>query len=279
MKVVRHSDPDAFLAAATPMAARGEASASFFITWAHAMKRTPPSAAERVYMATCSDGAVMGAAIQRDEGPVIIGRSDIAAARAFAADLAGDLPALCGVMGSPAPAEAFAQTWSALTGRGHRVRVRLLQHRLGAVNEVPRAPGAARVATEADLDWLAARHAAFIVETGVHDSPERVAAMLPRRVSRGDFRIWEDGARVAFVGYNDAAPEFARVAPVYTEPDRRRRGYATALVALLSRELIARGKRALFLTTDAANPVSNSVYARIGYRVESDDCALDFVSP
>ena len=43
MHVTRHSDPDAFLAAAAPMAARGQASASFFTGWAHAMKRTPPT--------------------------------------------------------------------------------------------------------------------------------------------------------------------------------------------------------------------------------------------
>ena len=54
MPVIRHTDPDAFLAAAAPMAARGQASASFFSGWAHAMKRTPPAAGERVYLATCA---------------------------------------------------------------------------------------------------------------------------------------------------------------------------------------------------------------------------------
>ena len=88
MPVTRHSDPDAFLAAAAPMAARGQASASFFIGWAHAMKRTPPAADERIYLATVRDGATYGVAIRRDDGPVIIGQSDAAAAIAFADDLA-----------------------------------------------------------------------------------------------------------------------------------------------------------------------------------------------
>jgi len=277
MDVIRHSDPDTFLAASAPMAARGAASASFFTTWAHALKRTPPSAAERLYLATCADGARMGAAIQRDDGPVIIGRSDAEAAAAFAADLARDMPELRGVVGSPKSAETFARTWRTLTGRPHRLRVRLLQHALTEVNDVPPVPGAARVATESDVEWLIDRQIEFIVEAGVPDPPERVREFLPRRVARGDFRIWDDDGAVAFAGFNDAAPEFARVAPVYTLPDRRGRGYATALVAELSRELIARGKRMLFLTTDAANPISNSIYARIGYRVESDDCAFDFV--
>jgi predicted GNAT family acetyltransferase len=102
---------------------------------------------------------------------------------------------------------------------------------------------------------------------------------MGKRVERGEFRIWDDGARVAYAGFNDAAPEFARIAPVYTLPDRRGRGYATALVAVLSRELLARGKRRLFLTTDLANPTPNAIYARIGFRPEGDDWHLDFVDP
>ncbi len=100
--------------------------------------------------------------------------------------------------------------------------------------------------------------------------------MLPERVARGDFRIWDDGGRVAYAGFNDAAPDFARIAPVYTLPAHRGRGYATALVAAMSRELLARGKRKLFLTTDLANPTSNAIYARIGFRAENDDCAPRF---
>jgi predicted GNAT family acetyltransferase len=100
---------------------------------------------------------------------------------------------------------------------------------------------------------------------------------MPVRVARGDYWIWDDGARVAYVGYNDAAPDFARIAPVYTLPDRRGRGYATALVAAISRELLARGKRRLFLTTDVANPTSNAIYARIGFVAETDEYHFDLI--
>jgi len=279
MHVTRHSDPDAFLAAAAPMSARGEASASFFTGWAHTMKRNPPAAGECVYLATCDDGNSYGVAIRRDDGPVIIGESDAAAAMAFAVDLACDWPELQGVVGAPAGCDAFARRWRELTGRIHVLRVRLRQHTLTEVKLVPTTPGASRIATRTDTEWLIERQIAFIAEVGMPDSPERVREFLPKRVARGDFRIWNDGGRVAFAGFNDAAPDFARVAPVYTLPDCRGRGYATALVAELSRELLARGKRKLFLTTDLANPIANAIYARIGYRAESDDCGLDFVAP
>jgi len=279
MHVTRHSDPDAFLAAVAPMRARGEASASFFIGWVHMMKRSPPPAGERVYLATCSGDRFHGAAFQRDEGPAVIGESDVDGAIALAADLARDWPQLQGVVGAPAGCDAFARKWHELTGRAHRLRVRLRQHVLTSVSDVPPAPGAVRAATDADTEWLIERQVAFIAEVGVPDLPERIRKMMPTRVARGDFRIWDHGGPVAFAGFNAAAPDFARIAPVYTLPDRRGRGYATALVAELSRELLADGKRRLFLTTDIANPTSNAIYARIGFRAENDDCHLDFVAP
>ncbi len=277
MRVIRHTDPDAFLAAAAPISARGEASASFFLGWAHSLKRTSPEADEHVYLATCAGDGVCGVAMQRDESPAIIGQSDPAAAIAFAEDLARDWPLLQGVVGAIDPSEAFAWRWHELTGRGHVLRVRLRQHVLHDVAVVSEAAGAPRLATPADLSWLIAMHNAFIVEVGIPDSPERIARTMGKRVERGDFWIWDDDAAVAYVGFNDAAPEFARIAPVYTLPDRRGRGYATALVAALARELLRRGKAKLFLTTDLANPTSNAIYARIGFRPENDDCHFDFV--
>jgi predicted GNAT family acetyltransferase len=279
MPVVRHSDLDAFLDAATPMAARGEASASFFTGAAHTLKRTPPRSSDRIYLATCHGDEGLGVAIQRDDGPVLIGESDIAAARAFADDLARDWPELQGVMGASSGCEAFARRWFDLTGRAHRLRVRLRQHALTTVNDVPTASGKPRVAAAGDTDWLIEMHVAFIAEVGIPDPPERVREFMPLRVARGDFWIWDDGKRVAYAGYNDAAPDFARIAPVYTVPGARGCGYATALVAELARELLARGKRKLFLTTDIANPTSNAIYARIGFRAQNDDCGFDFVAP
>jgi uncharacterized protein len=279
MRVTRHTDPDAFLAAVTPMAARGEASASFFSGYAHMMKITPPRPDEHVYLATCAADGALGAALQRDVGPVIVGESDAAAVVAFADDLAPDWPQLQGVVGAPAVSEAFARRWHDLTGRAHALRVRLRQHMLTRVEDVPAVSGAPRVAMDADIAWLVAGQSAFIAELGIPDSPERMRAAMPGRVALGQFWIWDDPEPVAYAGFNDAAPAFARVAPVYTLPDRRGRGYATALVAAMSRALLARGKAKLFLTTDAANPTSNAIYARIGYRPQNDDCHLDFVGP
>jgi hypothetical protein len=53
---------------------------------------------------------------------------------------------------------------------------------------------------------------------------------------------------------------------VYTPPEQRGRGHASALVAALSEEGLRRGKEFCVLYTDLANPTSNAIYQRIGYR-------------
>jgi predicted GNAT family acetyltransferase len=68
----------------------------------------------------------------------------------------------------------------------------------------------------------------------------------------------------------------ARVSWVYTPGPLRRRGYAAACVAALSQQVLDRGAEAVMLYTDLANPTSNAVYQRIGYRAVGDAVDLRF---
>lgn len=56
------------------------------------------------------------------------------------------------------------------------------------------------------------------------------------------------------------------VAAVYTPPEERGRGYATALVTALCRRVLAMGKAYVCLFVDDRNPISNHVYEKIGFR-------------
>ena len=58
--------------------------------------------------------------------------------------------------------------------------------------------------------------------------------------------------------------------PIFTPPDERRRGYGSALTAALTQQLLDGGRRFCFLFTDLANPTSNSIYPKIGYRPVAD---------
>jgi len=61
-------------------------------------------------------------------------------------------------------------------------------------------------------------------------------------------------------------PHGIRLASVFTAPAHRRHGYASVLVASLTRELLEGGREFVFLYADRTNPTANAMYQRIGYR-------------
>jgi predicted GNAT family acetyltransferase len=67
-----------------------------------------------------------------------------------------------------------------------------------------------------------------------------------------------------------------RVGYVYTPPERRRRGYASALVAQVSQRMLSDGFRFCVLYTDLSNPTSNAIYARLGYEPIADVVDVTF---
>jgi len=64
---------------------------------------------------------------------------------------------------------------------------------------------------------------------------------------------------------------------VYTPPELRRRGYATECVAKLSKYLLEEGNKFCFLFTDLIDPISNSIYQKVGYRSVIDVDEFQFV--
>jgi predicted GNAT family acetyltransferase len=68
----------------------------------------------------------------------------------------------------------------------------------------------------------------------------------------------------------------ARVGPVYTPPEARGRGYAAGATAAASQSALDAGTREVVLYTDLANPVSNALYERLGYRPVEDRVVLTF---
>jgi predicted GNAT family acetyltransferase len=65
---------------------------------------------------------------------------------------------------------------------------------------------------------------------------------------------------------------------VYTPPQARGRGYASALVATTSQRLLATGRDYCFLFTNLANPTSNHIYQEVGYEPVSDISAYAFTA-
>ncbi|MFI1302183.1 GNAT family N-acetyltransferase [Streptomyces sioyaensis] len=181
-----------------------------------------------------------------------------------------------GVNAGRAVAEAVAGAWQRRHGGTVTTAERLRLYRLDQLIEPSPAPaGTARRATPADRDLLLAWFTAFAAEVG--DPPPRDARAVDARIAGGRCLLWEtDGRPVAMAGHTPPLSGAARVAPVYTPPELRGRGYAGAVTAATSRAVRAGGTQELLLFTDLANPTSNALYQRLGYRPVEDHLVLEF---
>ncbi|MEV7687131.1 GNAT family N-acetyltransferase [Streptomyces bungoensis] len=175
-------------------------------------------------------------------------------------------------------AEAFADAWRRRTGATAVLDERQRLHRLAelAVPEPP-AAGRARVAGAGDRELLMRWHDEFVVAAGLRVRRDP-GAWADARLAHGGITLWEtpDGTPVSMAG---ATPEIAgqvRVAPVYTPAHLRGRGYAGAVTAEVSRAALERGAAEVLLFTDLANPTSNALYRRLGYRGVADFAVYAF---
>jgi GNAT superfamily N-acetyltransferase len=220
--------------------------------------------------------AIGGAFVHTPPFPVLLsGVSREAAADLAATALAGRQ--LAGVNAHPEAAGAFAGTWSQTTGRAVEEHMRTRLYRLGELiwpDPVP--DGAPRTLTGQDASLLAEWFEAFSIEVHEMEGADHAAAIRDR-LSYGGLTLWESGgAPVSMAGLTRQVAGMVRVGQVYTPPRLRGHGYASAVTAEVSRAALAAGAEDVLLFTDLANPVSNSIYQRIGYREVEDRVVLSF---
>jgi GNAT superfamily N-acetyltransferase len=191
--------------------------------------------------------------------------------------LAGVVPVVPGVGGDRAATDAFAAAWSKRTGSRARVHRRMRLHRLDELIEPdPRPPGAAVVAGPEHRDVLVAWYEAFAAEI---EEPQRdVGRQVDDRIAYGGAFLWlaDDGEPVSLAGRTRLVAGQVRVAPVYTPPERRGRGYAAGATAAVTRAALDAGARDVLLYTDLANPTANRLYERLGYRGVEDRVTVSF---
>ena len=209
------------------------------------------------------------------------GRAD-EAVRVLVDGLRGAGITVPGVTAEARLARRFAEAYTAVSHQSATVAMSQRIYELTSVNPDVRAVGSLRAARPADLAFLPYWYEAFLLDCGLSDSAtvsaEREA--YDDIVSDGGTYVQEvDGMPVASARKQAALARVCRVGYVYTPPYLRNHGYASACVAALSRLILDEGYGSCVLYTDLANPVSNSIYQRIGYRPYCDSLELRFEEP
>jgi predicted GNAT family acetyltransferase len=285
IEVHRLNDVEAFLSRAGAFLEEREAEHNLLFGICASIRVTPElyDGPPGFWVVTDGDSRVLAASLRTPPYNQVLSEVDDPAVPDALADALADEP-LPGVLGPSEAAARFVRRWTAITGTRAR---RLLAERIFSLDRVVPparpAPGTWRLASAREREQVADWLVAFVTEAMPEDPP------LPDPLGAADrwiagigrtLYLWEDdGAVVSLVGAGGETPHGIRIGPVYTPPEARGRGYATALTAAASQDQLDRGRRFCFLFTDLANPTSNRIYQEIGYRPVRDVDLYRFEPP
>ncbi|WP_328462295.1 GNAT family N-acetyltransferase [Streptomyces sp. NBC_00448] len=199
-------------------------------------------------------------------------------ADALAAHLAGTGRLLTGVSADHDTATAFAEAWQRHTDATPTPLSRLHLYRLASLTPPhPLPTGRAREAGDQDHEHIVRWCGEFVDAVGEATTVD-AAGWAATRFAGKQYTFWEtpDGAPVAMAGRTPLIAGQIRVDPVYTPLRLRGHGYAAAVTLAAGRAALSAGATDVVLFADAANPTSNRLYRRIGFRPLADFTTYDF---
>lgn len=272
MEVLEYDDPERYRAFVEPLLVSSEAENCLLLGVTGTLIDRPEIYEEFHLWAVSEWGIPVGAAAMTPPHNLLLAHSRseewLTSLAHFITRQGVDLP---GVQGNEPSVDRFCSAWREVQPVEAELEVEMGVHALTEVSRLPPVSGEARRATDDDFALLMDWTSAFLEEAdpeSPHSSLEpTVRSRLGTDPSRGGLWLWEASDEpVSLSGYGGRTPNGIRIGPVYTPPEHRGHGYATALVAQQTRWLLEQGRSLCFLFTDMSNPTSNSIYRRIGYR-------------
>lgn len=150
-------------------------------------------------------------------------------------------------------------------------------YRLLKVNSLNKPEGVFREAHSGDIEPLSQ----WILEEDYMfrsiDTLEKAKEYLLSKISGHRLYLWEDKEVVSMAINGRETDDIAVITGVFTPNKFRKRGYATACVEELSRLLLNGEYNKCALFTDLSNPISNSIYMKIGYEPVGDYDSYDII--
>jgi GNAT superfamily N-acetyltransferase len=181
-----------------------------------------------------------------------------------------------GVMAGEAVAEAFAALWCSRTDVGCRIGMQQRIYELRHVVHPHYPPGGFRPAAIEELALVRQWARGFYEDCFGDEHYEQSMRSAEEKVKDGTLYLWVDDVPRSMAARSRPTPHGEAVSFVYTPPSQRRKGYASAVVARLSQQILDDGKQFCTLYTDLANPTSNRIYQQIGYTAIADVVTIDF---
>jgi hypothetical protein len=185
-------------------------------------------------------------------------------------DLVSERWMVPGVLGPREVSRSVGEGWADLTGGRCELERQQRVYALRKVKDLLPQRGGLRLATVADIDLVAEWRHDFQVEVFREAEREAARAAAELGVENAAIYLWEDRRPVSMAMKTRPTRNGISVSLVYTPPELRGRGYATACVGELSRLLLESGWRYCALFADLSNEAANRIYRRIGYEPTCD---------
>jgi predicted GNAT family acetyltransferase len=272
-----HQSVDEFRAAAYPLYRRDPVTNTMELT----RLRAATFPADSVLLSVVRDSELVGAAIQTPPRPLLCNGLSAAVIDCVTEALVQKHPELVGVMGRRETAMQFAKAWQTLTGSDLKAEMEQRLYRLGLLSPPTGVPGVSRPADANDADLLDDWLNRFSGEVfGSAPTTERHVRFIDRMSAVGDRAVlWTvEGRPVSMAAVYGPAAAMSRIGGVYTPENHRGKGYGSAVSAAAAQIALDSGATDVVLFADLANPVSNSIYQRIGFLPVSDLAHIGFAT-
>jgi hypothetical protein len=274
LHVTTHADAAAFLEHTQTALESNEPANGLILGVCARLVRHPERIGATPCLRTVQDdnGLVLAAMITPPHNLVVYGqRGDMeAAARLLAAELLRERWPVPGVLGPAQVARLVVGRLAQAAGWRYTLRTGLRVYECRSVQTPMPGRGRLRSAASAEVGLAARWWHAFAQETEQETDQAAADRAAAQRIADGDLFFWDDGEPVSMACRTRPTRNGISIGPVYTPPEMRGRGNATACVGELSRFLLASGYSFCALFANRDNPVAVHVYEHIGFRPVCD---------
>lgn len=282
LKVSAFSSIDEFLTLAEPTLLEREAENSLMLGLSRSLASSRQISEEVLLLAIMRDSEVLTVAMQTPPYNLIVSRSKAEPLKELAHFLSKQNTILPGVVGPKEEATLFAQLYSERKNIEYQLGMDQKIYLATKIND-PFVEGSLKLATENDVDIVAQ----WLYEFSLESLPEKEKFDLKyalewaiKAVSEQSAYLWVDleGVPVSVAHTGRPTKNGISIRAVYTPKERRKRGYASAVVAGVSKKMLHEKYLFCCLYTDSSNTTSNKIYEAIGYETISESQHYIFTS-
>jgi predicted GNAT family acetyltransferase len=280
----RFDDASSFLAAAGPFLRAREVEHALMLGIAGTVESGRQYTEEQNWFARVHDGdRTVAAALRTPPHNVLVSAVEDERAIELVARAVLEDSRPPGMFGPSEVGKRLVEIWRDLTGEPARVAVAQRLFVITSVVPPASVKGSRRPIEQRDRETVVEWLAAFDREAQGNDDPPDMNPAFDLRLDgppdATGMWVWEaEGRVVSMTGYGGRSDHGMRVGPVYTPPEERGRGYASALVAGVTQWLLDERRDWVCLYTDLSNPTSNKIYQAIGYEPVLDFDEYEFVT-